>query len=640
MANSSAAVVLAAVFAAPAQASNDLASNDLGALLDLEVSGASKLALRISESPSSATVITAEQMRALGHRTLADVLRSVRALMVSSDRTYTYLGVRGFSAPGDYNTRVLVLIDGNRVNDTVYDQGFLGSEFPLDLDLVERVEFIPGPGSAVHGGNALFGTVNVVTRRASAAAGTEVAASVGEGLMRQLRVSASRQFGADASLLVSATTSRAAGTDAAYPVGVTHRTDHERGNKLFAKAEFGELSATLIHGDRVKGLSAYPDTVFDDPASKLRDTQTLADLTWQHRLDALSRSTLRLYGGAYSFIGDYLVEGSTPVLNRDTAESRWWGVEGNLVTERWDAHKLVVGGELQYSPRRDQGNADIAPMPAVYLDDRHRTRRHALFAEDQWTLLPALSATLGLRYDAIDGMKGQWSPRLAVVGRPTNDLVLKYIHGDAFRPPNAYELYYAAVGSYKGNAALHSERLTADEFVLELRPTPTSRWTLSAYSNRLHDPLVQNVDPADGLLVFRNVGALHAHGVEIEAEQSFHNGAQLRVGASVHDLHDESGQALDLRNAQHLAKIVAIAPLPKRWTLGSETVLVAHRGGVPGYGITNLTLSRRTRGGAQLSASIYNLFDRRALDPGGDSALQSAAPQDRRSLGLRLQFDF
>src|SRR5437899_6834559 len=109
-----ACLALAAHAAAP---SADLASAPLDTLLDLDVSGASKFALRMSESASSATVISADEIRALGHRSLADVLRSVRGVVVSSDRTYAYLGVRGFAAPGDYNTRILLLIDGNRVND-------------------------------------------------------------------------------------------------------------------------------------------------------------------------------------------------------------------------------------------------------------------------------------------------------------------------------------------------------------------------------------------------------------------------------------------------------------------------------------------------------------------------------------------
>lgn len=159
-------------------AASDLASTPLNALLDMEVSGASKFTLHMSDAPASVSVMAAAQIRALGLRTLAEVLQTVRGLATTNDRTYTYLSVRGMWVPGDYNTRVLVLVDGNRINDTVYEQGLLGSEFPLDIDLVERVEFIPGQGSAVHGANALYGVVNVVTRHPAQGAGREIAVAL------------------------------------------------------------------------------------------------------------------------------------------------------------------------------------------------------------------------------------------------------------------------------------------------------------------------------------------------------------------------------------------------------------------------------------------------------------------------------
>ncbi len=68
----------------------------------------------------------------------------MRGLYVSYDRAYHYLGTRGFATPGDYNTRVLLLVNGVRLNDNLYDQANIGTDFPIDLDLIERVEFVSG----------------------------------------------------------------------------------------------------------------------------------------------------------------------------------------------------------------------------------------------------------------------------------------------------------------------------------------------------------------------------------------------------------------------------------------------------------------------------------------------------------------
>lgn len=628
------------VLAAPT--APDLAAAGLDTLLDLEVTGASKLALRASESPATATVVTAEQMRQLGHRTLADVLRSVRGTVVSSDRTYSYVGVRGFALPGDYNTRVLVLIDGNRVNDSVYEQGFLGHEFPLDLDLVERVEFIHGQGSAAHGANALFGVVNVVTRRGGVAVGREVAVGLGRGAERQLRATGHLPIRTGTDLLLSATLRRVAGTDVEYPgAGSSHETDHERGRQLFAKLTSGELSATLLHGDRRKGLSSYPETVFGDPRSRLRDTHTLADLAWKHRLGSAGTFTLRGYSGRYDFQADYLIDYPPLSINRDTAASRWWGVDAHFSTERFAGHRLVVGADLQRQSRRDQANLDVWPDVVGYLDDRRSSWRQSLFVEDQWQAMPALTLGAGLRLDRQQGSDPHLSPRLSAVWRASEAWTLRAVHGSAFRPPNAYELYYGGSDSYKGNPDAASERVRGIEVAAEYRPDATTRVSLAVFSNRLTGLLVQDIDPADGALVFRNAGRMHLRGVDLEVEHAFAGGGLVRANVANHHVHDLSGLGLDQHSPRRLAKLVLLQPLAAGWTLGLEGVAIGRRGDVAGHALANVTLSSLVLADrALLSVSVYDLFDRQASDPGGDSVLQPTAPHDGRSLRIKLETRF
>lgn len=149
---------------ADAQSVASLADLPMEQLLSMQVYSASKFTQSLSEAPTVASIITAEDIRSFGWRTLGEALASVRGLYVTSDRNYAYLGARGFLRPGDYNTRFLLLIDGYRVNDAVYDQAPIGSDFPLDLELVERIEYVPGAGSSMYGSNAFFGVINVITR--------------------------------------------------------------------------------------------------------------------------------------------------------------------------------------------------------------------------------------------------------------------------------------------------------------------------------------------------------------------------------------------------------------------------------------------------------------------------------------------
>ena len=72
----------------------------------------------------------------------------------------------GFGRPGDYNVRVLILQDGHRLTDNIYDASSIGREFISDLDLIDRIEVIRGPSSSLYGTSAFFGVINIVTKTA------------------------------------------------------------------------------------------------------------------------------------------------------------------------------------------------------------------------------------------------------------------------------------------------------------------------------------------------------------------------------------------------------------------------------------------------------------------------------------------
>src|SRR5947208_12775182 len=109
-----------------------------------------------------------------GYRTLADILRSVRGFDITYDRNFTYAGVRGINRPETCNSRVLLLIDGHRINNNIYEQAMLGTEFPLDVDLIDRVEVVRGPSSSLYGTSAFFAVINVITRKAEQLNGWEL----------------------------------------------------------------------------------------------------------------------------------------------------------------------------------------------------------------------------------------------------------------------------------------------------------------------------------------------------------------------------------------------------------------------------------------------------------------------------------
>lgn len=115
---------------------------ELESLLATPVYAASKYQQAVADAPAAVTIITQGEIRAFGWRTLAEALNAVRGVYTRNDRAYSYVGVRGLGRPGDYSSRLLLLVDGVRVNDNIYDSVMTGGESPFDLELIEHIEFL------------------------------------------------------------------------------------------------------------------------------------------------------------------------------------------------------------------------------------------------------------------------------------------------------------------------------------------------------------------------------------------------------------------------------------------------------------------------------------------------------------------
>ncbi len=108
----------------------------------VEVYSASKFSQKATEAPASISILTASDIEHYGYRTFAEILSSVTGFFTTNDRNYEYLGVRGFGRTGDYNTRVLILLNGLRLNEDIYGGTGIGTDFPISVDLIERVEVV------------------------------------------------------------------------------------------------------------------------------------------------------------------------------------------------------------------------------------------------------------------------------------------------------------------------------------------------------------------------------------------------------------------------------------------------------------------------------------------------------------------
>ncbi len=646
--------VQAAAEASPAEA-YDLTGLSIEELLTVEVFSASKFTQKITEAPAAVTIITAADIKQYGHRTLADVLASVRGMYVSNDRNYAYLGVRGFNRPGDYNSRILLMVDGYRLNDPVYDQAFIGTEFQLDLDLIERVEIVRGPGSSIYGSNAFFAVVNVFTRRGREVAGAELSGEVASYRSSKGRVTYGNQLESGAELLLSATAADSGGQSLFFPEfdspstnnGIAQNADGDHYHSLFGKLSHAGFALSGAYASRTKQIpTAAYGTLFNDPREQTTDAQGYADLAYSGTAAERWDVAGHVFYGSYRYTGDYPF-GPPVVLNRDETAARWGGGEAKLIGNL-EGHKLVLGAEYQKNFQQDQRNFDLAPS-AVYLDDRRSSSRAGGFAQDEITLTQGLLLNVGGRYDHYSSVGGTTNPRLGLIWSAQDSTALKLLYGTAFRAPNAYEQYYNdGDATQKPSPDLKPEEITTYSFEVEHLLRPNFRLGASIYRNKISNLINQITDPSDGLLVFQNIGKVGTRGAEVDAERAWTDGTRLRASYAWQITRDQGAGEELVNSPRQLAKLNYSRPaFDDALRIGSELQYTGARKTLAGstaggYMLANLTLTGgRLAHGLELSASVYNLFDKRHADPARpEHDPIDAIVQNGRNYRLKLDYRF
>lgn len=646
-----AALLLGPAAALAADPTRELSLEDL---LETPVSAASKYAQSPAEAPSMVSSVSAREIRAHGWRTLAQALGALRGVHTSYDRSYTYLGIRGFARPGDYNNRILLLIDGVPINDGVYDQAMIGSEFPLDLALIERIEYVPGAGSVMYGGNALFGVVNVVTA-AGAQRGREVEIGAGRGDAWTARFTAGKRDEEGRDWLVSATRERRRGDDIYFDSYATpngnawsHGLDHEANDRLFGRYNHGELTLSALYHSRTKGYPGGPySTDLDGPASRQSDRRFLFSAALDRHLDVAWRLGTRFYYGDYAYAARYSTSGA---LESESAYNSYLGTDINLIGTAWRGHTTVFGLSWRNDFRRQQ------ITPGINLNTPRRNL--GLYIQDDWALHERLTLSLGLRHDRDNANCQHLSPRLAAILRPDDLTTVKLIAGKAYRDPNAYETEYAYPNSSQANPALGGERLRSEEIGVE-RALGVARLSASLYRNRVENMIAIGTDSATNLQVHRNVGAATARGLELEARAAWGE-VMLRGSVAWQRVRHESGAAL--ANAPvRLAKFLVSFPLPGKLRLGWETHHIGTRttdsgnirsdgSQVGGHTVSHLALGGPLGRELDWQLRLNNVFDRRYGDvvgaefdnafPGTMSSRMPTMIQDGRALSGHLLWKF
>jgi outer membrane receptor protein involved in Fe transport len=621
------------------------------------VSAATKSDLGASAAPAAVSVITRTDIRRHGYRTLAEALRTVRGFYSSNDRNYSSIGARGFLRPGDYNDRILLLVNGHTYNDDVFREALLGQEFGIDMEAIERIEVIRGPGSALYGGNALFAVINVVTVGAMDADGVRPLVETGSFGRKRGQLSVGRTFANGTDVFASGSLLDVDGPATLfYPEldspetsnGIARNADGERAYNGFVSVRRGDFFLQGAYNQRSKEIPTGAfGTLFNDDDSKTVDSRSFAELAFSRDLRPGVNLTARVYYDGFYYRGNYVyhTDGGGLLRNLDHAWSHWGGTEVRARWEVFSGNVLTAGAEFTYHPDAFQDNYDVRPR-VTYFHDHRAYDEWGVYLQDEWALRSDLELVTGVRFDRYDDKLNDVSPRVAVIWSPRERTDLKLLYGRAFRPPNLYEEFYTTPQSdpiQLGNSELRTESIQTYEAVLEHRLAGGAQGMLAFYRYDLHR-LIDNVPVDDGAATqFRNLDGIEAWGAEVEARIPLRDRVALRADYAYADARTK-GHLLT-NSPHHLGHAELLFPLPygaeggvdlqvigPRLTLQHHHVETAH--------LLNVTVNLPPIRGFRLSGSVYNLFDQRYADPGGPEHVQDRIPQDGLTFRVALQYVF
>jgi len=632
----------------------DLSLDQLSKIKIDMVYAASKFSEKVTDAPSSVSIVTGDQIQRFGYRTLGEVIRSVRSFDVTSDRVYSSTGVRGFNSLDDYGSRALLLIDGHRMNDPILDAAAVGTVALLDVDLIERVEFIRGPGSSIYGSNAFFGVINVVTRSGASVNGIEAATSAGSFDTYTGRVTLGKKLSNGLEYLVSATAYFSEGPESLRykefnspetNSGIAADQDGTRSWSTFGKVSFGDFTLEGGYLTRDKDVPTAPSgTVFNAPNLAV-NSRGYVELRYLHETANGWSLSARAYYDSYDIHTlAYYDYDSGRVLNDDSSRARWFGAEAGVSRTFFKTLRLAVGGEVRQSLDLRLRNYDNQPFNS-YLEVEAEQLVVGAYADGHLEITSQLSLSAGLRWDRYDSFGDTVNPRTALTWKPLENTTLKLLYGEAFRAPNIYQLDYTSFRQ-RTNPNLGPETIRTYEVVLEQYFLTHWRGGLSIFRNEISS-LIDTTADQFGFVSFTNATDVEVNGGEAEIEGKWDNGLLVRASYTHQEAVSQSDGRRLVNSPENMIKAHVSVPLFRDKIFGSLELLYASerptlsRAQTTDMWVLNGTLyTRKLAPHFDFSVSVYNIFDQRYAAPAGVKNLQDTIPQDGRTFRVKLGYQF
>jgi len=651
-----AAAALAAAWSAGACAGQGLEEEELALAYGDKsfVSIASGTRQPIARAPSVATVLTAEDIAAIGAADLDEVLETVPGLHVARSPSgynpiYTIRGIHT-----QYNPQVLMLVNGIPIT-SVYtgNRSMIWGGMPVEN--IARIEVIRGPGSALYGADAFSGVINIITKTAADLDGTQLGLRAGSFNSRDawvLHGGAWGGFDVAAYLRLGATDGQRqiiaadalSGNPASLAPGPVNLGRDAVDARLDLARDQWRLRAGYQQRDNVGTGTGQASAL--DPKGRYFGERISTDLTWQDAnfatdLDVTAQASyfylteqldLTLYPAGFPGFPD-------GVIGNPYRWERHWRFNLSAAYTGFQNHKLRFGAGSQdddlYRIQETKNFSQPAPRVLLPLGSvvdvtgsapfirPHSRSVNYVYAQDEWAFTQDWYLTAGVRHDRYSDFGATTNPRLALVWETAYNLTSKLLYGRAFRPPSFSELYLIYNPVALGNPSLKPEAIESVELAFAWQPASALQANLNLFRYRMKD-ILRFVRNPGGSATAQNAGQQRGQGMEVElaweASQSLRLSGNYAQQRSIDAATDR-----DAGNAprHHLYARADWRFMPG-WTLNTQLNRVADRRREPtdtrpaiaDYHTVDLTLRNRERSSDwDFAFTVRNLFDADAREP-------------------------
>lgn len=617
-------------------------------LLNETINTAAKYEQTVSEAAASVTIITTEDIERYGYRTLDEILTRIRGFYTRYDRSYSYLGVRGFSRPTDFNNRILILLNGHILNENVYGTATIGTDLGLNLDAIERIEIVRGPGSVLYGAGAMFAVINIITKKGNTIDGTKISAEAGSFGRIKGSTTFGKQLENGMDIAVAGLWADIDGQYLYFKEFDTPSTNNGIADNLDWDKYYGFLSTIAYHNFTIQGTitsrkkgnpTGSYETVFNKYSSTL-DARKFIDVNYETAIDVNKHIMMRGYYDHYDYRGVYPYEN---YVQKEATINHWQGLEAQFLWDVRQNDRLILGTEY-----KNDSKASYKSEYATEVQYNSNFPFHifSIYFQNEYQVHNNLSFVLGTRWDRYSTVGNSVTPRAAIIYNPHKSSTLKLLYGEAFRAPNVYETYYEESGLAKSNPHLKPEKIKTAELVWEQQLNTAFSGVVSLYNYDMKNLIDQTIDPYDLLSQFRNVSRVKAQGIEFELNAHLESGFWGYINFIFQRAEDNLLKKKLTDSPSHLMKLGFSNSLFKKFYTAVEFEYEASRTNVYGkknneFLLTTINFSSKPLfRHIKFSFLVRNLFDVRYALPGGFEHIQQGIFQDGRNYSVKMDFKF